>query len=294
MTASDSRLGQLVHNADHGLTKSLSGKRIEPKDANSRDRNVFASGMILAMPQESASKAFGLSISEVDDRITLHISTFLAAINKHGDANNSLVRLASSGCDIAALWLVLETYLTSQKTGVLKQRRREAAGTRVGLEAIVKQLRIALGKTFEEREYGLEIAFALEDLGTNLNAWISYLEMHISVAGQLEKSRGRLRPELLLVHAVMYLRSRTGRPCYTEIADILEVLHLAKGRSVDIDPENLRRACERYKSPKNDAELALYKRNIQRYKQHDLAPLLRRELFAKLPEPIYSPDSRDK
>src|ERR1700722_20253654 len=141
---------------------SLPGKRTGPKDANSRHRNAFASGMIRAMPEKSESKAFGLTMSKVDNRTTLHISECLAAINKHENASNALVRLASSGCDIAALWLVLEAYLTSQETNVLKRRRREAAETRAGLQAIVKQLRIALGKTFEERQYGFEIAFYLE------------------------------------------------------------------------------------------------------------------------------------
>ncbi len=252
--------------------------------------------MLLVMPQQSEPKTPKLTESWADRRISRHISECLAAINRHKSANKSLARLASTGCDIAALWLVLESYLISQNTSDLKQGRRAAAETRVGLQGIVKQLRGALTKTIsmDVPHYASNLGVALADLNAQLTTWISYIEMKIDVAGQLENARGRLRPELLLVCAVMHLRSRTGRPFYREIADILEVLHLARGRSVDVDPENLRRAYERYRTPKDDIELALYERNIRRNGQHDLAPLLRRELFAKLREPIFSPDSKPK
>jgi hypothetical protein len=238
--------------------------------------------MIFAMPQKSGSKVFKLPTPEEKARHTRYVSGCLVAINQHENANESLARLATAGCDIAALWLILETYLRTQNTGVFQQKRRKAAETRVRLKAILRQLRSVLTKTIsvEEQNHGSSFASILEDLSTDLNDGIASIEMLISGVGQMENPRGRLRPELLLVCAVMYLRARTGRPCYREIADILEVLQLSKGRSRVIDPENLRRAYERYGSLKSEEELALYERNFQRYVQNDLAHLLRGELLS--------------
>lgn len=234
------------------------------------------------MARKSGFEVFRLPPPEEKEQHARYVSECLAAINQHKNANESLARLATAGCDIAALWLILEAYLNTRNTGLFQRSRRKAAETRAGLKAILRQLRRVLTKTISLGEKNLETGFAsiLQDLTTDLNDWVASIEMCINGAGQMENPRGRLRPELLLVCAVMYLRARTGKPCYREIADIVEALHLSKGRKLDIDPENLRRAYGRYGSSKSEDELALYERNVQRFAQHDLARLLRAELLS--------------
>ncbi len=85
--------------------------------------------------------------------------------------------------------------------------------------------------------------------------------------------------------ACTYLRGYTERPCYKEIADILEVLDVSLGINKNIDAENIRRTCERYSSGVDGAQLKIDAESLfESYKHDESSKILTEELLAALPK----------
>ena len=165
-------------------------------------------------------------------------------------ARAALWRLATHGCDVAIVWQGLHAYVVGGESGKLHAARGSAAEVRTKLSAVDNKMRRILAGIRRERDAGENLELrrifrALEGEVAGIEEQTAYCVA--SVLKSISDARGSYRKEAYPAALSLYLRTQTDRPCYSEMSLILDCVAASCRRgNVKMDPENIRRSCERY------------------------------------------------
>ena len=209
----------------------------------------------------------------------------IVAVRENMAALESLARLAECGCDIGALWHVLGMYRHPIVSQELQTQRDLANLFRQRSAPILRQL-ASLGRkvrSAQQSKPNTAYDFMFERLATDVDAWIRLFEDAEEKLSIFSNARGPMRSEMFLVQASIYLRTFTGRPCYKEIADILEALDVAREDNEDVDAETIRRICERYTPTLGARDLTESAKSFfESFRDDEVAIVLREALMSAI------------
>ena len=124
----------------------------------------------------------------------------VVAVRGNCETRESLKRLAASGCDLGALWFVLETYRNPNADQAFQPERAEIKIFRRKIALILRRLvRVADAiRSTRKSEPNPTSDSVFEPLGRDVKRWISDLEKAGGLSSSISNPRGPLRPEKFL------------------------------------------------------------------------------------------------